>query len=33
MDYLSAYKYWLEHAPVSYRDMLQSMEGNSLALR
>ena len=33
MDYIANYKYWLENAPVSYRDMLQSMEGNELALK
>ncbi len=33
MDYLTQYRYWLENAPVSYRDMLQSMEGNELALK
>ncbi len=33
MDYLTQYKFWLENAPVSYRDMLQSMEGNDLALK
>ena len=33
MDYLAQYKFWLENAPVSYRDMLQGMEGNELALK
>ena len=33
MDYLTQYKFWLEHAPVSYRDMLSAMEGNELALK
>ena len=33
MDYLAQYKFWLENAPVSYRDMLQAMEGNELALK
>ncbi len=33
MDYQAQYKYWLENAPVSYRDMLQAMEGNELALK
>ena len=33
MDYQLQYKYWLENAPVSYRDMLQAMEGNELALK
>ena len=33
MDYLTQYKFWLENAPVSYRDMLQGMEGNELALK
>ena len=33
MDYLAQYKFWLENAPVSYRDMLQGMEGNDLALK
>ena len=33
MDYQAQYKYWLENAPVSYRDMLQAMEGNDLALK
>lgn len=33
MDHLMQYKYWLDHAPVSYRDQLQAMEGNDRALR
>lgn len=33
MDYLAQYQYWMENAPVSYRDMLQAMEGNELALK
>ena len=33
MDHLTQYKFWLENAPVSYRDMLQAMEGNDLALK
>ncbi len=33
MDYLTAYKFWVENAPVSYRDTLQAMEGNELALK
>ena len=33
MDYKTAYQYWLDNAPVSYRDMLQNMEGNDLALK
>ena len=33
MDYLTRYQDWLKNAPVSYRDMLQSMEGNDLALK
>ena len=33
MDYLEQYKFWLENAPVSYRDMLSAMEGNDLALK
>lgn len=33
MDYQARYKFWLENAPVSYRDMLQAMEGNELALK
>ena len=33
MDYLQQYKFWLENAPVSYRDMLQAMEGSDLALK
>ncbi|MBO4418320.1 MAG: phospho-sugar mutase [Oscillospiraceae bacterium] len=33
MDYQAQYKYWLENAPVSYRDMLQAMEGNELSLK
>ena len=33
MDYQTQYRYWLENAPVSYRDMLQAMEGSDLALK
>lgn len=33
MDYLAQYKFWLENCPVSYRDMLQAMDGNELALK
>ena len=33
MDYLTQYRFWLENAPLSYRDLLQSMEGNELALK
>ncbi len=33
MDYLQQYKFWLENCPVSYRDTLQAMEGNELALK
>ncbi|MBR6119849.1 MAG: phospho-sugar mutase [Oscillospiraceae bacterium] len=33
MDYLAQYKFWLENCPVSYRDTLQAMEGNELALK
>jgi phosphoglucomutase len=33
MDHLTQYKFWLENAPVSYRDTLQAMEGNDLALK
>ena len=33
MDYQDQYKYWLENAPVSYRDMLQAMDGNESALK
>ena len=33
MDYLDQYHFWLEHAPVSYRDQLQAMEGNEIALK
>ena len=33
MDYLAQYQYWMENAPASYRDMLQAMEGNELALK
>ena len=33
MDYLEQYRYWLEHAPVSYRDQLSAMEGNETALK
>jgi len=33
MDYLTQYKFWLENAPVSYRDMLQAMEGSDAALK
>lgn len=33
MDYQAQYRFWLENAPVSYRDMLQAMEGNELALK
>ena len=33
MDYLAQYQYWMENAPVSYRDMLQAMEANELALK
>ena len=33
MDHLTQYKYWLENAPVSYRDMLKAMEGNENAVK
>lgn len=33
MDYLTQYRFWLENAPLSYRDLLQSMEGNELSLK
>lgn len=33
MDYLTQYTFWLENAPVSYRDMLKGMEGNETALK
>ena len=33
MDYLEQYRFWLENAPLSYRDLLQSMDGNELALK
>ncbi len=33
MDYLKQYHFWLENAPVSYRDELSAMEGNELALK
>lgn len=33
MDHLTQYKFWLENAPVSYRDTLQAMEGNDLAIK
>ncbi len=33
MDYLEQYKYWLENAPVSYRDQLEAMSGNDIALK
>ena len=33
MDFLAQYKFWLENCPVSYRDTLQAMEGNELALK
>ncbi len=33
MDHLSQYRFWLENAPVSYRDQLEAMSGNDLALK
>ena len=33
MDYLEQYRFWLEKAPVSYRDTLAAMEGNETALK
>ena len=33
MEYLEQYQYWLENAPVSYRDLLESMRGNDDALK
>ena len=33
MDYQTRYQSWLENAPVSYRDMLQAMQGNDRALK
>ena len=33
MDYLTQYKFWLENAPVSYRDTLKAMDGNESALK
>ena len=33
MDHLSQYQYWLENAPVSYRDQLEAMSGNDTALK
>ena len=33
MNYLEQYHFWLENAPVSYRDTLEAMKGSDLALK